>query len=249
MEIIQKNNTRWRKRLLIATATEGWIRYEWAHARFGQIIPVNWEASGFDLNYTAIGYSIDDAYNIITQKALEMEMDWLITIEDDVLLPLDCFLKLSEYMKHEKYPVVSGLYYSKGVPSSPLLFRGRGNGCFEDWQFGDKVWCDGLPMGCLLIHTSILDWFWKNTETYKLPDGNVVNRVFQTPQRVFIDPETGVYARQSGTQDLFFFDRVLDNNVLEKTGWEKMAKEQYPFLCDTSIFCRHIDRATGRQYP
>src|SRR4030042_6729019 len=105
-------NVPWRKRILICTATEGWIRYEWAHARFGQVIPVNWSASGFDV-FTAMGYSIDDAYNLITMKALETGTEWLFLIEDDVLIPPDCFLRIAEYMDSKKYPIVSGIYYTK----------------------------------------------------------------------------------------------------------------------------------------
>ncbi len=41
--MIKQNKIKWRKRLLVSTPTEGWIRFEWAYARYGQIIPVNWE--------------------------------------------------------------------------------------------------------------------------------------------------------------------------------------------------------------
>lgn len=248
-EILQHCRRKWRKRTLIATPTEGIIRYEWAHARFSQIIPMNWEASGFDLAYTAIGYSIDDAYNVITKKALELDVEWLITIEDDVLIPPDLFTKFEAYQHRSDIPIVSGLYYLKASPTLPLVFRGRGNGAYTDWKIGQKVWCDGLPMGCLLINTSILKWMWERTEEYRCIDGTITRRVFETPQRVFYDPETGGYGRQSGTQDLYFFDRLLEHKVLSETGWKKVSRKEWPFLCDTSIFCRHIDRQTGRMYP
>lgn len=247
--IVKYNRVRWRKKTLVSVATEGWIRFEWANARYSQIIPVNWECSGFDISFTACGYSIDDAYNVITAKALEMDVDWLIIIEDDVLLPPDCFVKFAEYINEDKEAVVSGLYYTKGNPSEPLLFRGRGNGCFNDWKLGDKVRVDGLPMGCLLISTKILKYCWNNAKEYKLPDGQSSKQVFLTPKLSWLDPETGSYMRKEGTQDLYFFDQLLDNDVLKKTGFNKLAKMENPFLCDTSIFCKHIDRATGKQYP
>lgn len=248
-EIIQPCKAKWKKRTLIATPTEGWIRYEWAHARFSQIIPMNWEASGFDLNYVPMGYNIDDAYNVIAKKAIEMKVDWLITIEDDVLIPTDCFLKFQKYTKKGDIPVVSGVYYLKGEPTEPLIFRGRGTGAFEDWKPGQKVWCDGLPMGCLLIHMSLIQWMWKHTEEYQTPDGVVVRRVFETPQRSYYDLDSGGYSRMCGTQDLYFFDQLISNNVFKKTGWHTIARKKYPLLCDTSIFCKHIDRQTGRMYP
>lgn len=212
-------------------------------------MPVNWASTGFDLDYVVCGYSIADAYNLITKKALEIGVDWLIIIEDDVMIPPNGLLKMAEYVDEGKEPVVSGLYYTKSNPAEPLVFRGRGNGAYKKWEYGDKVRCDGLPMGFLLIHTSILRWLWDREEHYKAPDGADLKRVFETPKQIFWDPERGGLERLEGTQDLHFFDRVIMNKVLKKTGWKKQAKMKYPFICDTNIFCQHIDRATGIKYP
>jgi len=250
--VIAFNAINWRNRVLISTCTEGLVRFEWAHARYGQVIPVNWGAQGFDVPVASegnvIGYSIDDAYNIITAKALELGVDWLVSIEDDVLIPPDLLIKFGQYMDAGNEPIVSGLYYTKSEPAEPLLFRGRGNGPFHDWKKGQKVTVDGLPMGCLLIHTSILKAVTEISEMYQTFDGQSLKRVFETPRRMSFDPQKGV-ERQEGTQDLYFFDRVIENDILKKTGWKKAARRKWPFLCDTSIFCKHIDRQTGRQYP
>jgi len=247
--MIQRNTVQWRKRVQISVATEGWIRYEWAHARFGQIIPVNWAATGFDLGYTAMGYSIDDAYNMIARQALIEGVDWVLIIEDDVLLPMDCFVRMAQYMDAADTPVVSGLYYTKATPAEPLIFRGRGNGVFRDWEQGERVWCDGLPMGCLLVHTSILAHMADTSEEYRVPTGEKVKRIFHTPRSIEVDPVTGVYQRQEGTQDLWWCDRLINEGVFAETGWDEIAEREYPLLVDTQIFCRHIDRGTGRQYP
>jgi len=259
MEILDHNtNKRWIKKLLVTTPTLGIVRYEWAHARYNTTMPVNWEATGFDIKYDSghgffgyapVGFSVADAYNQIVKKALELGVEWVLTIEDDVIVPPDIFLKTAQYMDEGKIPIVSGLYYLKAEPTIPLIFRGRGNGAYKDFKIGDKVWVDGLPMGCLLIHASILKWFWENSPGYKLPNGEETRAVFETPRKVFLDPQTGGQYIKAGTQDLYFFDRMIDEKVLQKTGWGKIARRKYPFLCDTSIFCRHIDRNTGRQFP
>jgi len=44
------------------------------------------------------------------------------------------------------------------------LYRGRGNGSFRDFKVGDKVWCDGVPFGCTLIHGSIIKALWNESE-------------------------------------------------------------------------------------
>ena len=61
-------------------------------------MPVNWASTGFDLDYVVCGYSIADAYNLITKKALEIGVDWLIVIEDDVMIPPNGLLKMAEYI-------------------------------------------------------------------------------------------------------------------------------------------------------
>jgi len=244
---INQNSEPWRKRLMIATPTEGSVRYEWVHARFGQVIPVNWAASDFSVNYVALGYWIDDAYNLICKQALDMAAEWLFFIEDDVVLPPDCFVKIAEYVNHGKDPVVSGLYFTKGRPAEPLIFRGRGNGAFRDFKLGAKVRCDGVPMGCLLVHSTLIQWLWNHSEEYQLPDGQTVSRVFETPRKTKFNPATWTFDNMSGTQDLYWCDRLMQEDVFKKCGWS--VPKKYPFLVDTSIFCKHIDRGTGKHYP
>lgn len=251
------NDVPWKKRFMLGIATEGLVRIEWAAHRYGQIIPINWQMADFSITYSpeqfttahAVGFGIDDAYNAIIQQALNKGVEWLLIVEDDVLVPHDLFLKMNGYMTESKTPVVSGLYYSKGIPSVPLVFRGRGNGAFRDWKRGDKVWCDGIPFGCLLVHMSILKYMWENSETYNAPNGTKLKRVIETPRKKFFDPETKEYMVQVGTQDLYWCDRIMKEDIFAKTGWDSIANQKFPFLCDTDIFCKHIDRQTGRQYP
>lgn len=247
-EELRRTEKVWNKKVLLSTPTSGWIRYEWAHARNGQIIPINWGMQGYDLAYTTLGYGIDDAYNMICAKAVELGSGWLITHEDDVILPVDAWVKLDPYIQKADVPVVSGLYFAKALPPQPLVFRGRGTGTYEKFKMGERVWCDGLPMGLLLIHMSIIKWFWDNSPKYNVPTGEQVSRIFESPRKMWQD-KIGNFLKSMGTQDLAFFDRIYAEDVFSKTGWKKYAKMQYPLLCDTSIFCKHVDRATGRMYP
>lgn len=230
---------------LIATPTEGTVRYEWVRARYSQVIPMNYEASYCEM----IGYPIDDAYNLIVKRAIEVDVEWLIVIEDDVLIPPDTLTKLEAYQRKGDIPIVSGLYYLKASPTIPLVFRGRGNGAYTDWKLGQKVWCDGFGMGCLLINTKILKWFWDRSEEYTACDGTRTKRVFESPRKTFFDPQSGQYGSMSGTQDLYFYDKCMEFNVFKETGFTKVSRKKYPLLCDTTIFCRHIDRYSGKQYP
>jgi len=253
IEIIKNDSTKpIRNRILVATPTLGIVRVEWAQARFGQTTPCNWTAAGLTLGLIhcfPMGYLVADAQNIAVDEAVTKDFQWLLLLEDDVVPPADMFLRLNEYMKKEEIPVVSGLYYLKGNYPEPLVYRGRGNSCYDKFKLGDLVWTDGVPTGCLLIHTSILKLMWKESPEYQTGLNRIVHKVFETPAKVWKDPETGNFASNCGTSDLYWCDRVMKEKVLERSGWKKIGKQKFPFLIDTGILCKHIDLSTGKQYP
>jgi len=246
----------WKKNLCICVPTTGLVRVEWMMARFGQVIPVNW-ANGdvfqyFD-QYSPMGWAVADARNFCVTHSVNQGFEWTLFIDHDTIPPPDLFLKINNYMREKKYPVVCGLYYCKGSMPEPLIFRGRGTSYFDKWKRGDKVMVDGIPMGCTLIHNSLLKVMFDSSELYTcktLAGPQVVKRVFETPRQAWYDPEEGKYNMKVGTEDLFWCDRVMNEKVLDKAGWGKFAKKhpKFPFLVDTSIFCQHIDER-GTMYP
>src|SRR3990167_8629450 len=154
-----KNPFPYNNRLMIGIPLTGVVRAEWFLALRGQIIPTNWSNVEMIqwLDMTApMGYMVADARNVIAQRAVEMAMEWLLFIDHDVILPPDAFLRINDYMREDKYPVVAGLYYTRSMPSEPLIYRGRGNSYFKDWKIGEKVMVDGVHMGCTLINMKII---------------------------------------------------------------------------------------------
>lgn len=247
----------WKKRICICVPTTGLVRVEWMMSRFGQVIPVNWSNGDifqfFD-QFSPMGWAVADARNICVEYFISQKFEWLFFIDHDVVLPPDTFLKINEYMRKAKYPVVCGLYYCKGTHPEPLLFRGRGTSYFDKWKKGDKVMVDGIPMGCTLIHGSLIQYLYDRSEVYTcktLAGPVVVRRVFETPREAWFDPETSKYNTRVGTEDLFWCDRLIKEKVFENCGdprWKKFQKMKNPFLVDTTMFCKHIDEA-GRMYP
>ena len=237
-------------RILIGTATTGLIRIEWSMARYGQIIPVNWSAGTHNQvvdAFVPMRFQVADAQNLIVRAAIEKDYEWLIFVEHDVILPPLALATFNQYILEEEYPVVSGLYYSRGNPCDPLLFRGRGTSVYTDWKIGDKVMVDGVPTGCLMIHMGILREMWKDSEEYMIV-GQKTRRVFNTPRASWLDPESKEFVIASGTSDLEWCSRVITQGYLDKAGWTEIAKLEYPFVVDTNIFCRHID-TDGTMYP
>lgn len=249
---IMKNSKQERWGVFIGTPSTGLIRMEWAMARWGQIIPCNWgykQAIHWIPSVAPLNFLVADAQNLITKKFLEEgNSEWMFLIEQDNLLPYDCFIRMNEYMRNKTIPIVSALYFTKSVPSEPMVYRGRSNSYYTDWKIGDKVWCDAIPTGCLVIHRSILEVLWNESEPYLcgMPSQET-RRVFNLPEFAWQNPGRG-WETASGTTDMEFCSRCIIEDIFKKAGWPSIQKKKYPFLVDTGIFVGHIDN-DGRVYP
>lgn len=248
--IVDSGNNGLIKKLLVGTPTLGSIRMEWASARYGQIIPSNWskvDMIQYMSSYIPMRYQVADAQNLIVQETLNKGYEWLLLLEDDTIPPPDAFLRFTEYMREDEYPVVSGLYFTRSEPAEPMVYRGRGNSYYKNWKLGDKIWVDGVPTGMLLINAKLLRDMYNDSEEYMA--GSIkVRKVFETPQMTWFNQETGAQEMLVGTSDLDWCKRVIEGGYLKKH-WPKLAKKRYPFLIDSNIACMHIDRLTGEQFP
>ena len=249
---ITDSGSTYTNRIFVGTATTGLIRTEWASARYSPIIPMNWSQVmyyQYMSGYMPQRYQVDDAQNLIVRECIKGDYEWLFLLEHDVMVPDTILMTLNNYMRDGKYPVVSGLYYSRGRPSEPLIFKGRGTGAFTDFKHGDLVWCDGVPTGCLLIHHSILKLMWNESEEYvtNTMTQERTRRVFQTPRMT--DSDGQMHNAVSGTSDLEWCSRIIKEDVFKRAGWGDFAPDMTnPFLVDTNIFCTHIN-INGEEFP
>jgi hypothetical protein len=99
-----------------------------------------------------------------------------------------------------------------------------------------------------MIHNSILRAMADESEVYEPRKGMLVKKVFSTPSKVWYDPESRTWFTATGTEDLKFCADIVEKDIFKKAGWPAYSKKKYPFLIDTSIYCKHIDEA-GIQYP
>lgn len=241
----------WKKRVLIFIPTMGTVRMEWVIARYGQIIPPNWsyvDYVQYMQGFGPMGYQLADAQNLMAKVVVEQDYEWILYIEDDNIIPPDFLMKMNAYMNEGKYPVVSGLYFTRSTPSEPMVYRGRGNSYYGDWKIGDKVMCDGVPFGARLEHSGMIKEAWKNSPEYKVGETKT-RKVFDTPAKQWYDPEKGGIGHTGGTTDLEWCTRMMDEKLLEKAGFPEFQKMENPYLVDTSIFVKHQDRTTGQVYP
>lgn len=237
-------------RILMGTPTRGTVRIEWHSAVRSMLVPANWGMVTMTQamsTFVPVRFQVADAQNLIVREVVEKDFEWLLLLEDDTIPPPDLLVKLNGYMQRGEAPVVSGLYYLKSEPSEPLVYRGRGNGAFLDWKMGERVWCDGVPTGCLLIHSALLRAMWEDSETYAV-GGNTTRRVFESGAKSYVDPETGMVNTTACTSDLDWCWRVMEGDYFRKSGWTDFADKEFPFLVDTSIHCIHI-APDGRTFP
>jgi hypothetical protein len=239
------------KRILVGIPMTGLLRSEWHLAYLSQVIPCNWAHSihAHPMNqYSPMKFLVSDARNLVVQRAVLDGFDWLFFLDHDVILPHFAFKMLNEYMFKAEVPIMGGLYFTKGVPAEPLLYRGRGTSYHTNWKLGDKVWCDGMGLGCHLIHTSILKVMYEESEEYTIQPGMKARRIFESPSYYVEAKDTMGLIKCAGTEDLPWYERIMNENVFKKAGWPKFQRKKYPFLCDTKLFCRHID-FNGQQFP
>lgn len=246
---LYRNYGKWRDRILIGTPVTGNVRIEWHLAKTGAIIPTNWSqafATPILPTSAPLEYLVPDAQNLIVRDALAGGYEWLFLLEQDNLVPPDIYIRLNEYMRAGNIPVVSGLYFTKSDPPEPMVYKRGGYSYAKGWKMGDRVWCWGVPTGCLLIHCSLLQKMWDESPEYNLW-GNTVRRVFEAPSKVWHDPQFG-YRGASGTSDLNWCDRIIKEHFFEKAGWKEFEGKPNPFLVDTNILSYHI-REDGVKFP
>jgi len=236
-------------RVMVFTPCTGSVRIEWVQARYSQIIPTNWSNLLFTQwfnSYMPLEFQLADAQNLMAKKVVEENIEWVVYIEHDNVIPVETFKIFNEYIIEGKTPVVSGLYFTKSEPGEPILYRGRGNGYYNNWKMGDKVWVDGIPFGCRLEHASLIKEAWKNSPEYQV-GGQITRRVFDDTEKMYYDEDKGGIVAEKGTTDLAWCTRIMKDGLFKKD-WPEYAKKQYPFLVDTNIFVKHIT-PDGTQYP
>ncbi len=138
-------------RVLIGVPTRGLLSAQWVLSFLKQSHPVN---TSIDYKFI-VGKDVSTARDELVQEAIKLGTEYLIFIDDDVIIPPDTITKLINIADQEK-DIVAGVYYSKQIPPEPLIFKGRGTGCFKNWEIGEIIDdIDGVGMGLTLLKTAI----------------------------------------------------------------------------------------------
>jgi hypothetical protein len=199
-------------------------------------------------SFFPLRFQVADAQNLCVAAALDGGFEWLLLLEHDIIMPPTAFIQIDKHIREEKFPLISGLYYTRAEPSVPLVFRGRGNGFYEDWKFGDKIRCDGVPTGLFLIHRALLQSLWDDSPDYLVRGETPCRAVFRTPRDLESDPTGQFFNISQGTSDLDLCTRIIEDGHFDNSGWTDFIDDPYPFLVDTDLFCLHVN-PDGTKFP
>lgn len=111
-----------------------------------------------------IGSLVYNARNSLAQIAVELEADRVLWLDSDMVFSSDILGTLSHAMKETKADIVTGLYFRRVAPYSPVLYKKLDANADETAQFEDykelpegrTFEVAGCGFGCVLMGTDVL---------------------------------------------------------------------------------------------
>lgn len=109
----------------------------------------------YDFN---IGSLIYDARNRLTTDAIKCGADFILWFDSDMIIPQDAMVKLMAHMEQGK-DIVSGLYFRRRAPFTPVLYSLIDRGAHEDlktYPENTTFEVDGCGFGCVMTRVEAM---------------------------------------------------------------------------------------------
>ena len=106
------------------------------------------------------GETMHDARNSIVECARELKAEYILFLDDDIMMPATGLLKLYNAMEDYKMDIVTGYYYHKSVDKIPVWAHLDESGkCIVPPIVKDEfINCNWMiPSGVMLVKTSVFD--------------------------------------------------------------------------------------------
>ena len=111
---------------------------------------------------TQIGSLVYDSRNSLAKTALNANADYVLWLDSDMMFQSDVLKRLLKHAENG-LDIVSGLYFRRAAPFTPVLFKelmrdgkpveAKG---FEDYPMDSLFEVDGCGFGCVLMNTDVL---------------------------------------------------------------------------------------------
>jgi len=162
------------------------------------------------------GGNLDKGRNVLVQKFLKSEYDWLLMLDTDQYFNPEDVDRLLESARERKAGVISGLYFANERPPRPAIYRWTEEGrakSFTEWEDHEVIEVDGVGAGFLLVHRQVYEALNDPTQ-YAGRGGSWFTQNMTGPQGQLLN------------EDSSFCARVRDAG--------------YKILVDTDVFIGHI---------
>ncbi len=206
----------------------------------GRPIPCDWHIQMSMLQYPTNtthrklfrkGLPQDVALNEMSEEALSIGAEYILTLDDDTQPPPGVILELLRVLETSDDSVMAcgGIYTTKTNPPEPVVYMGFGQGAYWNWKLGDIFPCWAVGNGCLMVKTKLFEmmprpWYkYLHTvdDMLQFPD-LFAEMLANDPQEVEISP------------DVFFFTRL--------------AQMGFKVLAHGGVLPVHHDVTTGNAY-
>lgn len=191
------------------------------------IAPMNQKRAFFYSSGNEVGQSYNEMIRNILAEPQLRNWKYILTLEDDNLIPADAHIRLLESIELGPFDAVSGIYWTKGDYNMPMAygnpdeFRSTGNLEFRPRDIRDALTkgrtmeVNGIAMGCAL---------WRMDLFREIPE----------PWFVTVNDVIENKGAACGTQDLVFCEKA-----------RRMGKR---FAVDMRVRVGHFDIETGVTY-
>lgn len=178
---------------------------------FGRMqMPIN----GQVFQHIIKGFEVGEARTMAVKHILSMPKEqrprYLFFLGDDMLPPWDGFVRLYEEAEAGGWDCLTGLYYWKGEPPTPLTWRNDHIGRLlpgRDFKVGEVIWVDLTGLDFTLIRVSLLEEF---AERYPGEDffrtGPSLRKGMPEAVKQYALPESVV----THTEDVWFYGKVRE---------------------------------------
>jgi hypothetical protein len=152
---------------VIVIPTRGNMSHRFVSALLGLISPMNQKRA---ILFSS-GHEVGESYNAMIHSILAnpelSKWKYVMTIEDDNLIPPEAHIRLLESIEFGKFDAVSGLYFTKGDHNMPMAYGDpqeyaqtkvldfRPRDVREALRAGQIMPVNGIAMGCALWRMSL----------------------------------------------------------------------------------------------
>lgn len=186
------------------------MHYQVAASIRGMLSPMNQKKHLFEVTGHEVGRAYDEAITAILADPNLKTWPFVMTIEDDNIVPPDAHIRLLESIDETKADAVGGLYFTKGDVNMPMAygdpreFAETGNLNFRPLDVakfierGNIVEVNGIAMGCTLYRmdlfreipapwfVTVADVFPEGTKCYT-QDLSFCEKAKRAGKRFFVD--------------------------------------------------------------